>query len=203
MYVMRPARAPVISDHPPYFDPRYQAHVKKVLPGEYVVTGEELILTTLLGSCVSACVHDPLLKIGGMNHFMLPDRDKREGESARYGSYAMEVLINELLKRGSTRERLEAKVFGGGVMLPSFAANRIGERNGEFVIRYLKQEGIQLLAQDLGDVHPRMVHYFPQTGRAMVRRLPGFGDASVVEAETRYLRRLRKGPAAGPIELFE
>lgn len=202
MFVMRVARAALVKERPAYFDPRYQAHLKNVLPGEYVVTDEDLILSTLLGSCVSACVRDPVLKVGGMNHFMLPDRDKTAAESARYGGYAMEMLINELLKRGGRRERLEAKVFGGGEMMPGFAGSKIGVRNGKFVVEYLQREGIQLLAQDLGDVTPRMVHYFPRTGRAMVRRLPAVGDPALVEAESRYFRKLREAPAAGSVEIF-
>jgi len=204
MYAMRKARSAPAFDSPSYYDTRYQAEMMKVLAGEYIVTGEDVILTTLLGSCVSACIRDPLLRIGGMNHFMLPDLESGgvASESARYGDYAMEVLINELLKRGARRERLEAKVFGGGNVLPSFSASRVGERNAQFVLEYLKLEGIAAVAQDLRDVCPRQVNYYPQSGRAMVRRLPRFERSLVAADETRYLTRLRKEPAAGSVELF-
>src|SRR3546814_1960383 len=89
----------------------------KILPGEFQVTSEDIVLVTLLGSCVSACLRDPLAGVGGINHLMLPEAEALGSSSARYGAYAMAVLINELLKRGARRERLEAKVFGGGKVI--------------------------------------------------------------------------------------
>ena len=106
-----------------------------MLPGEYIVTDRDVMLVTVLGSCVSACIRDPLAQVGGMNHFMLPDLENGgvANESARYGSYAMEMLINELLKRGAARNRLECKVFGGGAVLAGFTVSNVGKRNGQFV----------------------------------------------------------------------
>lgn len=158
-----------------YFDSAFKSDAVKILPNEYYVTsaGENLMLSTVLGSCVAACLRDPANGIGGMNHFMLPEGDASSPASAtmRYGSFAMEVLINELLKAGAARERLEAKVFGGGAVLSAMQQMNIGERNGQFVLHYLKTEGIPVLAQDLGDVHARRINYFPRDGRVMVRKM--------------------------------
>jgi chemotaxis protein CheD len=206
MYAMRKARDAVeIRDRTfgQYYDSQFKAQAIKVLPGEYVVTAEEVMLVTLLGSCVSACIRDPLARVGGMNHFMLPDSECGEGESARYGAYAMEMLINDLLKRGAARSRLEAKVFGGGAVLASLSSSNVGERNAEFVLRYLDAEGVPVLAQDLGETCPRRVHYFPGSGRVMLRRLPPASRAEVLQGETLYHNRLRHTPVAGEVELFE
>jgi chemotaxis protein CheD len=157
-----------------YFDSAFDCEAVKILPNEYYVTdGEDLMLTTVLGSCVAACIHDPITKVGGMNHFMLPEGDSSSPASAtmRYGSFAMEVLINELLKAGADRGRLEAKVFGGGAVLSAMQQMNIGERNAEFVLHYLKTEGIPVRAQDLGDVHARRINYFPRSGKVLVRRM--------------------------------
>ncbi|MFI4979450.1 MAG: chemoreceptor glutamine deamidase CheD [Nevskiales bacterium] len=187
-----------------YYDPRFGAQALKVLPGEYIVTDRDVMLVTVLGSCVSACLRDPQAGVGGMNHFMLPDTTTigAASESARYGGYAMEVLINELLKRGATRRNLEAKVFGGGAVLPGFTVNNVGQRNGRFVLDYLEAEGIPVAAQDLLDVYPRRVHYFPLSGRVMVRRLPSANEPEVLASEGLYRSRLQT-PVEGTVELFE
>jgi chemotaxis protein CheD len=187
-----------------YLDATFRAEAIKVLPGEYLVTGEDVILVTLLGSCVAACIRDPQLRVGGMNHFMLPESELETGTvgSARYGAYAMEMVINELLKMGAARSRLQAKVFGGAAVLPGFTVNNVGERNAGFVLQYLKAEGIPVAAQDLGDICPRRVYFFPATGRVMVKRLPGTQRVEVVASERAYQTRLRDEPAAGSVELF-
>ncbi|MBO9357262.1 chemoreceptor glutamine deamidase CheD [Bordetella petrii] len=157
-----------------YFDSAFQCAAVKVLPNEYYVSaGEDLMISTVLGSCVAACIRDPQTGVGGMNHFMLPEGDTESPASAtmRYGAYAMEVLINELLKAGAARERLEAKVFGGGAVLSAMQQLNIGERNARFVLDYLRTEGIPVLAQDLGDVHARRIGYFPRDGKVMVRKM--------------------------------
>jgi chemotaxis protein CheD len=186
----------------PYFDVQLQMDALKLMPADYVVTSKEIALSTVLGSCVAACMRDPVLRIGGMNHFMLPD-GSAEDTSARYGSYAMELLINELLKAGARRERIEAKVFGGGNVLKSFTTNPVGTRNAEFVIAYLKAERIPVVAQDLGSIHPRKVWYIPSTGKVLVRRLPHAHDTTVATEEIAYRNQLRQQPAAGGVELFD
>ncbi|MCD0505588.1 chemoreceptor glutamine deamidase CheD [Bordetella petrii] len=157
-----------------YFDSAFKCAAVKVLPNEYyVAAGEDIMISTVLGSCVAACVRDPATGVGGMNHFMLPEGDSDSPASAtmRYGAFAMEVLINELLKAGAVRNRLEAKVFGGGAVLSAMQQLNIGERNARFVLNYLQMEGIPVLAQDLGDVHARRIGYFPHDGRVMVRKM--------------------------------
>lgn len=205
MYAVRKARAEEGRVEPVgYFDPKFNAQALKVLPGEYLVTGNDVMLVTVLGSCVSACIRDPLLQVGGMNHFMLPDGEGGGAatESARYGSFAMEVLINELLKRGAARNRLETKVFGGGAVLPGFTVNNVGTRNSQFVMDYLAAEGLPVAAQDLMDVCPRRVHYWPKTGRVLVKRLPSANEPDVIASETLYRSRLRASPTVGTVELF-
>ena len=181
-----------------YFDGALQVEALKLLPADYAVSDEPIALVTLLGSCVAACVWDPLVRIGGMNHFMLPDGD---GTCARYGANAMELLINDLLKRGARRARLQAKAFGGGNVLRGFA-DPVGTRNARFIVEYLAAERIPLLAQDLGDIHPRKIAFFPQTGRALVRRLPATRERELADVERAYHERLSRAPASGSVELF-
>jgi chemotaxis protein CheD len=183
-----------------YYDPVLQTHAIKLLPADYRVTDRPLALVTLLGSCVAACLYDPMLGVGGMNHFMLPGGGS--DVCSRYGAHAMELLINDLLKRGARRARLQAKVFGGGNVLSGFYSDPIGTRNATFVLEYLAAERIALLAQDLGDIHPRKVCFFPQTGRTLVKRLPSARNDVIVDAERAYYGRLAREPAAGSVELF-
>ena len=201
-----PARAWVSGEGAPmvhYIDPQLQRRAVKLMPADYYIGDDEVAIVTVLGSCVAACMRDPVLGIGGMNHFMLPDGDADGGSGARYGSYAMELLINGLLKRGARRERLEAKVFGGGNVLQGFTANPVGTRNSEFVLAYLEAEHIPVLAQDLQGIHPRKVCYFPGSGSALVKRLPHAHDEALVKEESLYKRTLTKAPPRGGVELFD
>jgi chemotaxis protein CheD len=190
-----------------YFDREFGLAAIKLLPGEYFVTNVDMVLSTVLGSCVAACLRDTTAGIGGMNHFMLPDeaaggRDAASG--MRYGAYAMEVLINGLLKAGARRERLEAKVFGGGAVLANMTLLNIGERNADFVLRYLQIEQIRIAAQDLKGPHPRRVNYFPASGRATVRKLNQSSDALTVQRDEQALARVLAGKREGSrVELFE
>jgi chemotaxis protein CheD len=184
-----------------YFDAALQTQAIRLLPADYVVTDRPVALVTLLGSCVAACLHDPALALGGMNHFMLPGGDVNDATSARYGVNAMELLINDMLKRGARRQRLQAKVFGGGNVLSGFHSDPIGTRNAGFVIDYLAAEKIPVLASDLGDNQARKVGFFVQTGRTFVKRLPPTRD-DVVDAERALYGRLARAPASGTVELF-
>lgn len=190
------------SDSGTYFDTGLKTPAYKLLPAEYRVSNLPEPMVTLLGSCVAACLYDPGIQTGGMNHFMLPAGGPGDGNSARYGVHAMELLVNGLLKRGARRNRLQAKVFGGGNVLNGFYADPIGTRNARFILEYLEAERIPLLAQDLGDVHPRKVAFFPQDGRALVRRLPSTRDGEIVSAERDYVGRLARRPVSGGVELF-
>lgn len=187
-----------------YFDRVHAINAVKVLPGEFYATAEDLLLVTVLGSCVAACIRDPQLGIGGMNHFMLPDTDTAgpAGNAARYGSYAMEMLINHLIKLGAVRSRLEAKVFGGGAVIAGMTQANIGERNAEFVLRFLRTEGIPVVARDLADIYPRKVYFFPGAGRVLVKKLRNVHNDTIVTRETDYRSRLSRAPAGGDIELF-
>jgi chemotaxis protein CheD len=190
-----------------YFDSAFNYQAVKVLPNEYYVTGDDLMITTVLGSCVAACIRDPLTGVGGMNHFMLPEGDGQSPASAtmRYGAFAMEVLINEVLKAGAARERLEAKVFGGGAVLAAMHQMNIGERNGQFVLSYLKTEGIPVLAKDLGDVHARRISYFPRDGRVMVRKMNPQTRAGeiIAKREVAVAQTLQEKTVAKPkVEIF-
>ncbi|QID18273.1 chemoreceptor glutamine deamidase CheD [Nitrogeniibacter mangrovi] len=188
-----------------YFDRTFECEAVKVLPGEYYVTGQEMVLVTVLGSCVSACIRDRRLGIGGMNHFMLPKTDRASealSPSARYGAYAMEVLINHLLKMGARRDDLEAKIFGGGRVMASLAGSDVGQRNVDFVREYLAKERIPVLAEDLLDVYPRKVYYFPLEGRVMLKKMMRTRNDTVLEREREYADRLSAAPVSGDVELF-
>lgn len=185
-----------------YFDNQLQTYAIRLLPADYVATDLPLALVTLLGSCVAACLYDPIASVGGMNHFMLPGGDSGDGTCARYGVNAMELLINDLLKRGARRTRLQAKVFGGGNVLSGFHSDPIGTRNARFILEYLRAEDIPVRAQDLGDIHARKVGFFPQTGRTLVKRLPSTRDDAIVVAERALYGRLAKASATGSVELF-
>jgi chemotaxis protein CheD len=207
-------KAPALSAAPPgfehlrrFWDPAQGCMTVKVLPGEFYVSDQEEMLSTVLGSCVSACIHDVRRGIGGMNHFMLPEpigeRDSWSstvGRAARYGSDAMEQLINAILKAGGQRADLRVKVFGGGRVLARMSD--VGQRNIDFVRRYIAAENLAVVASDLGDVFPRQVQFFPHSGRARVRLLRRSDDVALVAGESGYLKRLANDPIKGEVELF-
>jgi chemotaxis protein CheD len=190
-----------------YFDREHNSEAVKILPGEYYATVRDMLLVTALGSCVCACIRDKVSGIGGINHFMLPDsgHDKHDplGHSARYGTYAMEVLINQLIKMGAKRGNLEAKVFGGAAVLRGFTVNNVGEDNAEFVLSYLETEKIFVAAQDLLDIYPRKVYFFPRTGLVRVKRLRVVHNDSIVNREAEYNKRLYYARLEGDMELFD
>ncbi len=189
-----------------YYDRSFDCEAAKILPGEYYYTNKSMLIVTVLGSCVSACIRDRVSGIGGMNHFMLPngDGDIRNPSSAsmRYGAYAMEVLINQLLKAGARRENLEAKVFGGGNVLRGFTVINIGEQNAQFVRDFLRTEKIRVVAEDLNDVHPRKVYFFPATGKVLVKKLKQLNNYTLVRREQDYANRLKAQDVSGDIDLF-
>jgi len=185
-----------------YADHHFQYDAVKVLPGEYFVSSEDLVIMTVLGSCIAACIWDNKMRIGGMNHFMLPDGDGADG-SGRYGSYAMELLLNEMIKLGARRETMQAKVFGGGAVMAGFTTMNVGERNTKFVLDYLATERIPVVSQDVLDIHPRKVCFFPVTGKALVKRLAHSHPESLVVEERRGNAALvAKTTAGGSVDLF-
>jgi chemotaxis protein CheD len=193
-----------------HWDPSCERWSAKILPGEYFVTRSDEAITTVLGSCISACIRDPAVRIGGMNHFMLPE-DNSSGKSSwidgpgglatRYGSYAMESLINELMKLGARRERMEVKLFGGGKILTSMTD--VGKKNITFAKEFLKLEGFKIAAEDVGDVCPRRVMYFPATGVVMLKRLKALDVVEIARRETSYRSSLAAKPVDNDVELFD
>lgn len=185
----------------------------RIKPGEYYVTRHDEGILTVLGSCISACIRDRASGIGGMNHFMLPSVPGEEplewaaaglGAATRYGNYAMEHLINEVMKNaknGCKRENLEVKIFGGSRVIKAMAD--IGNRNILFVRDYLKMEHLQLAVEDVGDIYPRTVVYFPATGLVRVKRLQTMHVKSISDQESKYMKIVSDQPVAGDIELFQ
>lgn len=183
-----------------YVDHHFQYDAVKVLPGEYFVTGEDVLVMTVLGSCIAACIWDNKARLGGMNHFMLPEG---EDGSGRYGSYAMELLLNEMFKLGARRETMQAKIFGGGAVMAGFTTMNVGERNTHFVLDYLAAERIPVVSQDVMDVHPRKVCFFPVTGKVLVKRLAhAHPEALVVEERKGNAVNVAKSTAGGSVDLF-
>lgn len=188
-----------------YWDKSQECITAKILPGEYYVTKSNECVTTVLGSCVSACVRDVRMGIGGMNHFMLPaPRDSNDAsiisDAARYGNFAMEHLINSILSNGGLRKNLEFKLFGGGKILSSMMD--VGQKNIDFIIEYMNTEGYIIASQDLGDVCPRKVIYFPQTGRVRIKKIKSLHNDTIIQRETKYATQLQAEPVQGDIELF-
>ena len=189
-----------------YFDRGFACDAVKILPGEYYFTGKDIMLTTVLGSCVAACIHDRVSGIGGMNHFLLPEAgseaDSPVSETMRYGSFAMEVLINDLLKSGARRANLVAKVFGGGNVLPGMTTMNVGSKNARFVLNYLKTDNIPVLSEDLEDKYPRKVCFFPMSGKVLVKKLKESAGMNVLQQDLIYTAHLKMVKPAGEFDLF-
>ncbi len=191
-----------------YWDRQHEMPAAKILPGEYYVTDKEEIVTTVLGSCVSACVRDRVFGIGGMNHFMLPVSEGGvwggatdvASTATRYGNFAMEHMINDILKHGGHRKNLELKLFGGGQIIN--AMTDIGKRNIEFVLDYVATEGLAVSGQDMGGPYPRKIIYFPASGRVRVKKLKNMHNDTIVQREQQYKHELEVKPVEGGIELF-
>ncbi|MEC4889554.1 MAG: chemoreceptor glutamine deamidase CheD [Nitrospira sp.] len=181
-------------------DNRFPHEIASILPGEFFVSREPMVVYTVLGSCISACIRDPIVGVGGMNHFMLPEPKEGGndswGESTRYGSYAMESLINEILKRGGIKSRLEVKLFGAGKI---YEGNiDVGARNAEWVLSFLKTEGLKPAKTDLGDVFPRKVYYFTESGRVLMKKIERVKNKTIFERETEYaaqIKQIKQQPA--------
>jgi chemotaxis protein CheD len=183
-----------------FYDAHFKNDAVKILPGEYFVHDEDMLIMTTLGSCIAACLYDRNAKVGGMNHFMLPDG---AGDSGRYGSYAMELLINEMMKRGATRTTMEAKVFGGGQVVAGMTTMNVGERNTNFVMDYLKTEHIPIVSKDVLDVYPRKVCFLPGSGKAMVKRLaPTNTEALLAQDRAAVQKAVPATTGGGSVDLF-
>jgi chemotaxis protein CheD len=189
-----------------YFDRTFNMEASKIVPGEYYVTRRDMVLVTVLGSCVAACIRDKINGIGGMNHFMLPKSTHEKtgwaSASARYGAYAMEVMINQILKQGAKRENLEAKVFGGSAVIKNMQMN-VGDDNAKFALDYLRKEHIPVMAEDLLGEFPRKVYFFPKSGKVLVKKLRSLPNDTVITREQEYRKRLVASKIEGDIELFK
>ena len=194
-----------------HWDPVHKSQMVKILPGQFYVTRQQETLETTLGSCVSACIRDASLGLGGMNHFMLPlnNRNLEVEEAshpwsvaARYGNYAMELLINTIIRNGGDRRNLEVKIFGGAIILAHMKQD-IGRLNIDFIREYVKMENLNVLAEDLGGCHPRKVLYFPATGKARVKRLEPLASATIARREAQYRSGLTRNDISGGVELFD
>lgn len=181
----------------------------KILPGEFYVTASDEIISTVLGSCISVCIRDNKLGIGGMNHFMLPQNNKQDDDkwkyneidkAARYGVDAMEHLVNEILKNGGSKKRFEVKVTGGGRIMAKM--NDIGYKNITFIQQYLKAEGYSIVSEDVGEIYPRKVRYFPRTGKLQVKKLRSLHNHTIVNRENDYKKHIEEEKIEGDVELF-
>ena len=189
-----------------YFDARLNAEVAKIFPGQYFVTERDIVLATVLGSCVAACIRDTTARVGGMNHFLLPQTASDAGpanRSARYGTYAMEVLINRMIRHGARKQTMEAKVFGGGSVMRDLRSSAVGEANASFIVEYLSKEGIALAAQDLLDECARKIYFFPASGRVLVKKLRQLHNDTVLARELDFSRQLATTDVSGTVELFK
>lgn len=191
-----------------YWDASQGVYAAKILPGEFYVSTAGEMIVTVLGSCISACIRDRYKGVGGMNHFMLPiQRENMQGpavtsESARYGNWAMEFLINEILKNGGDKRNLEIKIFGGGRVLENMHQMDVGQKNIDFVRHFISAEALALAAEDVGGIYPRKVLYFPDTGAVKVRKLKTVRNEVLFERERSYARTINARPTQGDIELF-
>lgn len=183
-----------------WYETHFRSLAVKVLPGEYFVDNSDILVMTTLGSCIAACLWDRNARIGGLNHFMLPEGGADDG---RYGSYAMELLINAMLRRGAKRSALEAKVFGGGRVLAGMDSMNVGERNTAFVLEYLQTERIPVVSRDVLDIYPRKVCFQPASGKAMVKRLAATHAAELLASERAVAKReAEDAKRAGSVDLF-
>ena len=186
-------------------DTRFPYEVAVILPGEYFVSEEPKVVYTILGSCISVCLRDPFAKVGGMNHFMLAAPSNTEGhdnwsDSGRYGSFAMEMLINEILQRGGMKKRLEAKVFGGGKIYDGKID--IGAKNAAWALDYLEREDIPLMKANVGDVCPRKVYFFTDSGKVLMKKLDQVVADTIVQEEGQYRAKLQQAPVQSEVTLF-
>lgn len=191
-----------------YWDKTRNQWMAKILPGEFYVTGGQELITTVLGSCVSACIVDPKRGVGGMNHFMLPHTEEHQGSwdnpsidgASRYGSYAMEKLINDILAHGGRRDALEVKLFGGSRVLANLS--NVGASNIDFARHYVINENLRLVAEDLGGLHPRKVVFYPSSGRVQIKKLRSLHNDTIIRREVDYMRTIETQPVRGEAELF-
>jgi chemotaxis protein CheD len=174
-------------------DSRFPHEIASILPGEFFVSSDPMIVYTVVGSCISACIRDPVAGVGGMNHFMLPEPKEKAldswRDSTRYGSYAMESLINEILKQGGLKNRLELKLFGAGKIYDG--QMDVGARNTEWALNYVKTEGLSMVGRDLGGMHPRKIYYFTESGCVLMKKIEHIKNGTIFERELEYAAKMK------------
>ncbi len=179
-----------------HYDHRFDKQISIIHPGEYFSSDEDIIISTILGSCIAVALYDPEHHQGGLNHFMLPGelhgRQFYLEESARYGMFAMELLINDLLKKGARRNKFTAKVFGGGHVLRNTSTGNIPDSNIRFALDFLETEKIPIVSRDVGGTEARKVLFFPQTSQVLLKRFRGQDVKPVEREESAYLQRIKK-----------
>ena len=192
-----------------YWDPTHGHYSAKILPGQYYVSKNDELIATVLGSCISVCAIDKVAGVAGMNHFMLPlytkDHDDSWGSTVisaetRYGNFAMEHMINDIIKHGGVKSRLELKVIGGGRVMDKMTD--VGLRNISFVYDYIANERLQLVKEDVGDRYPRKVIFHVKTGKVKVRKLKKVNNTTLIERDTEYLNKLNTEAIGGSVDLF-
>lgn len=192
-----------------FWNKEFEIVCAKILPGEYYVTKDNESITTVLGSCIAACIRDKETGVGGMNHFMLPETNQHKlssgdeavvGNATRYGNYAMEHLINVILANGGKRKNLEVKLFGGGKIIPTLGD--VGQRNIDFVLEYIDTEALKLVSDDLGDIYPRKVIYFPKTGKVRMKKIKDLHNETIASREKQYRTSIKDIEVQSDVELF-
>ncbi len=207
--VINPPSISEFKDIKRFWDKENNLVCARILPGEYYVTTEDESVTTVLGSCIAACIRDKESGVGGMNHFMLPETNKHKlavgaesvvGNATRYGNYAMEHLINMILANGGKRKNLEVKLFGGGKIIPTLGD--VGQRNIDFVLEYIDTEALKLVSNDLGDIYPRKVIYFPKTGKVRMKKIKDLHNETIASREKQYRTSIKDVVVQSDVELF-
>jgi chemotaxis protein CheD len=185
----------------------FEQSILTIHPGEYHMSGDDVIIATVLGSCVSVAFWDARLRQGGLNHFMLPgdldDDDLIKSPNAKYGMFAIELLYNELLKAGSRKCDIVAKVFGGAsVLRVAGGSTKISKGNVDFAVAYLRKENIPVIANDTGGILPRKIFFFARTGKVLLKRIAGTMASSVERDEEAYLDKIKRAES-GSVTLFD
>ncbi len=188
---------------------QFEQELITIHPGEFFATRDDTIISTVLGSCVAVGLFDAEARIGGLNHFMLPGEfgkvDLIRSPNAKYGMFAMELLINDMMKLGARKCSLTAKVFGGGSVLRFVGGggSKIPGNNIDFAFEYLKKEGIPIMASDVGGSEPRKIFFFAQSGKVLLKRIAGTQVDLVEREEERYIAGLQKHEPEGEVTLFD
>lgn len=182
-----------------YYDPYQRARTIKISPGEYCVINSGEVIVTVLGSSVTACIRDTRQGIGGMHHFMVANVNEDQPLNQAMESMAsagMDSFISRLIEMGAEEENLEAKVFGGGNVLNRLQRSNLGASSAQFLLSYLANRCIPVVAADMLDIYPRKVYFFPDTGEVLVKKLKQMKNETILLREQAYSDWLFAGKLA-------